>query len=252
MTGDGRIVVRQVRAPNGVRVTLAAMPAGSLGLAMVAGPSAGTARKVTAADALSSAAAAVALDGPMFQDLGATSRLRYRLLDRAAGIDFAGAPDTRTLGGTLSVSPDGGSSTAPGSTVAPGAVVAVQTYPLLVSAGRPVALARTPSNLSRVWRAALGRTRSGAVVLAVGPASIEGFAGALAGLGLPWAGYTDGGSSTDLRTAAGPRWGFPGAPRVPTWLVGRGALDLPPSGTSGTSGPALGLAALGLAGLFAL
>lgn len=247
-----RIVVRTVRAPNGVPVTLAGLPASALGLAVLPGRAAGTARKLTAADALSSSAAAVALDGPMFIDTGDTSRLRYRLLDRAAGIDFPGSADTRDRGGTLSVLPDGGSSIAAGATTAPGAVVAVQVYPLLVRDGRPVEVSATESNRARVWRAALGRAPSGGVVLAVGPATLSGWAAALAGLGIPWAGYTDGGSSTDLRTSAGPRWGFPGAPRVPAWIVGRGELDLPAGAAGAGGGASLALAALGLAGLLAL
>lgn len=233
------IRVRSVTS-EGVRLVLAECPPSSLGIAARPNAARTGGPKITGAEALRAVpGASVALDGPMFTDSGsAFSRFRFRLFDQRSGLDLPSREPN--AGYTLSVVGDV-ATVAEGSAVAEGATFAVQCYPTLAKDGVRAALADTDSNRSRVWRAAVALMPSGLVALVVGVASLRAFAAALASLGVRWAGYTDGGSSTDLRTRLGPRWGYPGAPRVPAWIVARGPLE----GVSGGGSSVAALLALG-------
>lgn len=235
----------------GVRLVLAECPPRTLGIAARPNAANTGGPKITGAEALTVARASVALDGPMFSDTGQSfSRFRFRLLDRGAGLDVP-SRDPRA-GYTLSVVGNV-ASVAEGSTVAEGATFAVQCYPTLAKDGERAALADTESNNSRVWRAAVALMPTGLVALVVGVATLRAFATALAALGVRWAGYTDGGSSTELRSRLGPRWGYPGAPRVPAWVVARGPLEDTTRSSSSTGGGSSGalVALLALGGLAA-
>lgn len=230
----------------GVRLYLVELEPRALGLCVRRGTDPTRAPKITARQALALRAdAAAVLDGPMFYDTGSTSRFRFRLLDRGAGVDV---PSTEpTAGQTLAVDAAGAVTIVDGGREPAGSVVAIQCYPTLAKDGARAAVGDTESNRSRVWRAALALLESGAVGLVVGIAALRTFAEALAALRVQWAGYTDGGSSTDLRLRSGRRVGFTGEPKVPAWICARGPSSGGAGGSTGAAlvflGAGLGLAA---------
>lgn len=250
MVATARVRVEKVL---GVSLQWVQAPASSLGVIVSTTPgSSSTGRKIPAGDAVTMAKArsslfAAVLDGPMFTDTGATSRFRFRLLDEFARVDSAGRePDH---GATLSVDVSGRAVVLPGDRITDGATVAVQCYPVLAADGVAKTVANTKSNNERVWRAALVLLRSGEVAFVVGVGALPAFARAVAAMdgGTLWAGYTDGGSSTELRTER-QRWGFSRPVSVLTWLalfasLPGGAPPRPPVGGNAPKGSLLAPAA---------
>lgn len=188
-----------------------------------------------------------ALDGPMFGSACSPHGrgpgcLQYRLLDRARGLD------------SPSMYPDRGLTFAVGGIVSRARVlhgapeaeiesarVAVQTWPTLVQNGDPSSGSADPE---AVGRAALCMLRDGRLAFAAGMGPMGMFARELAGRGVLWAGYTDGGGSTGM---LGPGVEIGGNRPVPAWLVAV------PSSWIGRWWPALlGIAAAGVIGAVVL
>lgn len=184
-----------------------------------------TARPHDVTDAQAATGADAVMDGPMFEkcDPGAgyasqsCGYVQYRHFDLSNGLNVASRYPGR--GVTLSVLSDGSTQAAQGATVAPGATVAVQLYPELVANGSPVSVSNADGSASR---AALAIMRDGRMAFVVSqPMLMSTFAQRLAGGGAVYAGYTDGGGSTSLGTAAGQYTGSAEHRRVLTWILAK-------------------------------
>lgn len=220
---------------DGITLHIASADARRVRLVSGAQLGGGLVGKLYGAQALTAAGAAAVLDGPMFDDGGARgARPRFLLYDRVRGVHFPSREPS--AGSTLVVSQAGAVDVYDGAHLPADAAVAIQCYPQLVGDGRPVAVGDTDSNNARVWRAALAVTPSKRVLLVVAIASLPAFARALAAMGCTWAGYTDGGSSTELRLRTGDRVGYAPAPAVPVWIAATGGLDAPGSSGGDSAG----------------
>lgn len=161
----------------------------------------------------------IAVCGPMFGDAG---EIESRILDRAHGIDEAGTKFNEGL--TFSVI--GGRVVQQfGHESAVGATFAVQCRPTLVANGR----AQTFTSHEEPRRVALLLKRDGSFWAAIGAATMEAFAAALAHEGALWAGYLDGGREAVIYVN-GTRYGTP-TRGVPVWLY-------TPGGPRAATGPA--------------
>lgn len=203
-------------------------------LALIAAPlTARTTRPLTSAQALAVPGVAAVVDGAMFDTCGGPrqrgetqaafyrrvgcARPNWRALDRARGVDF---PSTRpTEGVTLSISAAGVVTAAGGATTAPDAQVAFQLYPPLVRRGRAVDGINGGPNAETNWRAGVGVTAAGQIILAVGRMSMADLAAALVRAGAVEAGYTDGGGSGRVVTADGRREGSTENRPVAMWIA---------------------------------
>jgi hypothetical protein len=183
--------------------------------------------------------ALVALNGPQFarcsSDPGQRpgenqphfyARLRCNLAnfaqhDPAEGVDLPGS-DPRD-GITIAVGPTAAGIAAHGSrgdTPPPEAAVSVQLYPPLIAAGRVVTIQYDGHAAEIVWRCAAGIRTDGRIALLATKADMRTLQSICTGLGLVWAGYTDGGGSADLSTRDGMRVGSTEHRPVGSWLVG--------------------------------
>ena len=166
-------------------------------------------RPLTAAEALRDyPRALVLLDGAMFTFCPGEphdyaryncASLPYGAVDPLTGARNPSLYPDR--GGTLTVTGNM-ASVASGWSTPPWGGVAWQGYPLLVSGGVPE---RFTGDADRVERAAVGLLPDGRVVFATGVSGMAEFARGLAGLGLSWAAYSDGGGSTALVVKDGER-----------------------------------------------
>lgn len=190
---------------------------------------------------LAPSAEAVA-NGPMFDTGPGTwadyryGMVLYRHFDSSTGVDI---PSSRSSQGmTISVMPDGTTSTAMGDAVAAGARVAVQFYPALVVNG----VVQDVADESFPYVAAVVVMSDGRMGFVVGRnMSLPTFAQRLADAGAVQAGYTDGGGSAAIITPT-VYVGSSEHRRVLTWLVAR-----VPSGSAAVQGGVIlvGLAVVG-------
>lgn len=163
--------------------------------------------------------AALVVNGPMF-DSGA--RPRFLLLDRASGLR---TPSSEPDEGVTIWTDGGRAHGAYGGHAPDAATAAVQGWPSLVVDGR-VTASDTGTNAERVWRPGIGVTADGRVMVVALVGTMTALAERMRAEGAVFAGYLDGGSSTQLE-AGGVTRESPGVAPVPTWILAE-----PPSGTS--------------------
>lgn len=155
--------------------------------------------------------AALVVNGPMFAP---GSRPRFLLVDRASGLRAASSePDEG-----VTVWTDGRRAYgAYGGRAPDAATAAVQGWPSLVVDGRTTA-SNAGTNAERVWRPGIGVTADGSVVVVALVGTMVDLAERMRSEGAVFAGYLDGGSSTQLE-AGGVTRESPDVAPVPTWIL---------------------------------
>lgn len=136
------------------------------------------------------------LDGTMYSDCSGTlcASPDYFVSDKRTGIHYPGKHPS--AGFTFSIMRNGNISILDGAKTALDYMSAVQLYPDLIRNSKNVA--NSHLNTDDNHRAALGINAAGRLMFAIGHASMYAFTNDLLDHGMKWAGYTDGGGSTEL------------------------------------------------------